>query len=56
VELGEPKTDRQMKKLEQDNRRVRRILKKLTEVSRSTACKNGTVLSAAKYGVIATYS
>ena len=30
-ELGEPKTDKQMKKLEQENRRLRKILKNLTE-------------------------
>jgi hypothetical protein len=31
MELGERKTDRQMKKLEKENRRHRKILKKLTE-------------------------
>jgi hypothetical protein len=31
MELGERKTDRQMKKLEKENRRQRKILKKLTE-------------------------
>jgi hypothetical protein len=31
MKLGERKTDRQMKKLEKENRRQRKILKKLTE-------------------------
>jgi hypothetical protein len=31
VELGEPKTEKQMKKLEKENRRLRRIPKNLTE-------------------------
>jgi hypothetical protein len=41
-----------MRKLKKESRRQRRILKKLTEVSRSTACKNGVILYGAKYEVI----